>query len=76
VRAFAAAEHGRPAPPYWSHEDAGVGALVQREASAASLPLTYVALRRWEHNRFWLNMNDRSTLIDGDTLWAHYTRSA
>ena len=46
------------------------------QVSTRAIPLTYVALRRWEHNRFWLNWADRSTLLDGDVLWAHYTRSA
>ena len=41
-----------------------------------ALPLTYVALRRWEHNRFWLNWAERATLVDAHVLWAHYTRSA
>ena len=76
VRAFAVREFQKPAPPYWSHEDAGLGALIHREVSSRQLPITYVALRRWEHNRFWLNWADRSTLLDGDVLWAHFTRSA
>lgn len=74
VRAFADAEFTRARAPFWSHEDAGLGALIHREASARRLPLTYVALRRWEHNRFWLNWADRSTLLDGDVLWAQCAR--
>lgn len=70
VRAFADAEFARARPPFWSHEDAGLGALIHREATEQHVPLTYVALRRWEHNRFWLNWADRSTLLDGDVLWA------
>ena len=70
VRRFARVEFSRRAPPYWSHEDAGLGALIHRELSERRLPVTYVALRRWEHNRFWLNWADRSTLLDGDVLWA------
>ena len=46
------------------------------QVATRDLPVTYVALRRWEHNRFWLNWADRSTLVDGEVLWAHYTRSA
>ena len=76
VRAFASTEFERPRPPYWSHEDAGLGALIHREVSERNLPMTYVALRRWQHNRFWLNWADLSTLVDGDVLWSHYTRSA
>lgn len=76
VRAFARTEFERRGPPYWSHEDAGLGALIHRELATRALPVTYVALRRWEHNRFWLNWADRSTLLDADVLWAHYTRSA
>jgi hypothetical protein len=76
VRSFAAREFERRRAPYWSHEDAGLGALIHREVASRQLPVTYVALRRWEHNRFWLNWADRSTLLDGDVLWAHFTRSA
>lgn len=50
--------------------------MASAQVSERGLPMTYIALRRWEHNRFWLNWNERSTLIDGDVLWAHYTRSA
>ena len=76
VRAFADDMFKKPKPPFWSHEDAGLGALVHREVVDRQMPLTYVAMRRWEHNRFWLNWADRSTLIDGDVQWAHYTRDA
>ena len=76
VREYAAAEYRRPRPPYWTHEDAGLGALVHRETSLRRLPLTHVALRRWEHNRFWVNWADLSTLVDGNVLWVHYTRDA
>lgn len=76
VRSFAAREFEKPRPPFWTHEDAGLGALIHREVVSRQLPITYVALRRWEHNRFWLNWADRSTLLDGDVLWAHFTRSA
>lgn len=76
VRAFAALAFAKRHPPFWSHEDAGLGALAHREVVERKLPMTYVALRRWEHNRFWLNWADTSTLIDGDVQWAHYTRSA
>lgn len=76
VRRFADDAFNKRRPPFWTHEDAGLGALVHREVVDRRLALTYVALRRWEHNRFWLNWNERSTLIDGDVLWAHYTRSA
>ena len=30
---------------------AGLGALIYREAKEQSLPLTYVALRRWKQHR-------------------------
>ena len=76
VRAFAAAAFGRMAPPFWTHEDAGLGALIFREAMEQSLPLTYVALRRWKQHRAWINWADRSTLLDGDAMWVHYTRDA
>jgi len=76
VRAFAAGAFAKRRAPFWAHEDAGLGALAHREVIDQSLPMTYVALRRWEHNRFWLNWADTSTLIDGDVQWAHYTRSA
>ena len=64
------------APPFWTHEDAGLGALIFREAMEQSLPLTYVALRRWKQHRAWINWADRSTLLDGDAMWVHYTRDA
>ena len=76
VRAYADSEYHRPRAPYWTHEDAGLGALVHREVEERRLPITYVALRRWEHNRFWVNWADLSTLVDGNVLWVHYTRDA
>ncbi|EOD39354.1 hypothetical protein EMIHUDRAFT_454427 [Emiliania huxleyi CCMP1516] len=63
-------------PPRGSHEDACLGALLHREASERELPVSYLALRRWEHNLFWVNWADRTSLVSGNTLWAHYTRSA
>lgn len=73
VTAFAAHSYRQARPPIWTHEDAGLGALVHREVVNRDIPLTYVALRRWEHNRFWLNWADTTTLVDGDVQWAHYT---
>lgn len=66
VRDFAEAEYARRGPPFWTHEDAALGALVHREVEDRGLSVTYVALRRWEHNRFWVNWADLSTLIDGN----------
>ena len=34
VRAFAAAAFDKPQPPFWTHEDAGLGALIHREVPA------------------------------------------
>ena len=76
VRAFAAAAYAQRSPPFWTHEDAAVGALVYREAETRQLPLTYVALRRWKHHRAWINWADRSTLVDGNAMYVHYTRDA
>ncbi|KAL1504591.1 hypothetical protein AB1Y20_008376 [Prymnesium parvum] len=76
VKAYARAEFDRPRPPYWTHEDAALGALVHREVASRRLQVAYIALRRWEHNRFWVNWADRSTLVDGNVLWVHYLRDA
>lgn len=76
VRSYASRHFGNERPPIWSHEDAALGALVHREVAERRLPLTFLAMRRWDHNVFWVNWADRKTLISGNTLWAHYTRSA
>lgn len=76
VREYAAHHFQNEKPPIWTHEDAALGAMVHREASERRLPLTFLAMRRWEHNVFWVNWAERATLINGNTLWAHYTRSA
>ncbi len=38
--------------------------------------MTYLALRRWQYNLFWVNWASTTLLVNSDTLWAHYTRSA
>ena len=42
-------------PPFWTHEDAGVGYLIYHSTIIQDLPLTYVALQGWYHNKFWIN---------------------
>ena len=42
-------------PPYWTHEDAGTGYLIFHSAMEQKLPLTYIALNAWKHNKFWIN---------------------
>ena len=76
VRAFASEAFRRHSTPFWTHEDAGLGAMIHRESLSRHLPITYIALRRWDHNRPWINWADKTTLLDGDVQWAHYTRSA
>ena len=68
-RLFTAAPAGR------SHEDACLGALLHREASERELPVSYLALRRWEHNLFWVNWADRTSLVPGDALWGGGSRA-
>jgi hypothetical protein len=76
VRGWASRHFTNEKPPIWTHEDAALGALVHREVVERRLPLTFIAMRRWQHNVFWVNWADRHTLVSGNTLWAHYTRSA
>jgi hypothetical protein len=76
VRGYASRHFANEQLPIWSHEDAALGALVHREVVERRLPLTFLAMRRWKHNVFWVNWADRGTLVNGNTLWAHYTRSA
>ena len=41
-------------PSFWTHEDAAVGYLIPL-GDLAILPLTYVVLSPWKHNKFWIN---------------------
>jgi len=76
VRAYATRHFRNEQPPIWTHEDAALGAMVHREVVKRKLPITYVAMPRWERNVFWVNWAEERTLIHGNVLWAHYTRSA
>ena len=52
---FSHAHLTRREPPFWTHEDAGVGYLIFHVAMLQQLPLTFVALSPWRHNKFWIN---------------------
>lgn len=55
VSNFSSAHLSRSGPPFWTHEDAGVGYLIFHTAILESLPLTLIALSPWKHNKFWIN---------------------
>lgn len=52
---FSRAHMTRSTPPFWTHEDAAVGYLIMHNAILQSLPLTFVVLSPWKHNKFWIN---------------------
>jgi len=60
-------------PPYWTHEDAAVGYLILHSAILQALPLTYVVLSPWKHNKFWINWfpRDNPSLPDGHVVNTH-----
>ena len=70
---FSRAHLSRQTPPYWTHEDAGVGYLIFHSAILQSLPLTYVVLSPWKHNKFWINWFPRHnpSLPDGHVVNTH-----
>ena len=56
---FSRAHRTRTSPPFWTHEDAAVGYLILHNAILQSLPLTFVVLSPWKHNKFWINWYPR-----------------
>ena len=52
---FSRAHLTRTLPPFWTHEDAAVGYLILHNAIMQKLPLTFVVLSPWKHNKFWIN---------------------
>lgn len=52
---FSQSHRSKEEAPFWTHEDAGVGYLIFHNALLQSLPLTYVVLSAWKHNKFWIN---------------------
>ena len=61
------------APPFWTHEDAAIGYLLFHAAVAQALPLTYVVLSSWAHNKFWINWfpRDNPSLPDEHVVNTH-----
>ena len=70
---FSRSHLGRSAPPFWTHEDAGIAYLIFHQAILRSLPLTIVALSAWKHNKFWINWFPRHnpSLPDGHVVNTH-----
>lgn len=70
---FSASHRGRTRPPFWTHEDAAVGYLLFHVAMQQQLPLTYVVLSHWKHNKFWINWFPRNnpSLPDGHVVNTH-----
>ena len=70
---FSRAHLTRERPPFWTHEDAGVGYLIFHQAILQQLPLTYVVLSPWKHNKFWINWfpADNPSLPDGHVVNTH-----
>ena len=60
-------------PPFWTHEDAAVGYLIFHVAMLENLPITYVVLSPWRHNKFWINWFPRNhpSLPDGHVVNTH-----
>jgi len=52
---FSRAHLSRTTEPFWTHEDAGIGYLLYHTAIMQGLPLTFVVLSSWRHNKFWIN---------------------
>lgn len=70
---FSSSHLSREVPPFWTHEDAAVGYLIYHSAILQSLPLTYVVLSPWKHNKFWINWFPRNnpSLPDGHVVNTH-----
>jgi hypothetical protein len=70
---FSRTHLSRQTPPYWTHEDAAVGYLIFHTAILRALPLTYVVLSPWKHNKFWINWFPRHnpSLPDGHVVNTH-----
>ena len=73
ARNFSRAHSARAQPPFWTHEDAGVGYLIFHTAMMHALPLTYVVLSAWRHNKFWINWYPRRnpSIPDGHVVNTH-----
>lgn len=52
---FSATLRAKQRPPFWTHEDAATGYLIFHNAILQQLPVTYVALSPWRHNKYWFN---------------------
>lgn len=53
-------------------EDPAIGALVYYESQRLDLPVAFVALRGWHHNRFWLDLREpRKTVPTANTSTVH-----
>jgi hypothetical protein len=70
---FSRAHLTRTTPPFWTHEDAGIAYLMYHVAMVKQLPLTYVVLSPWKHNKFWINWFPRHnpSLPDGHVVNTH-----
>ena len=70
---FSRSHLNRQQPPFWTHEDAGVGYLIFHTAILQSLPLTLIVLSPWRHNKFWINWFPRHnpSLPDGHVVNTH-----
>ena len=73
ARNFSASHGAKKRPPYWTHEDAAMGYLIFHTAMMQALPLTYVVLSAWRHNKFWLNWYPRNnpSLPNAHTVNTH-----
>ena len=57
-------------------DDAGLGYLVYAESAARQLPVVYLALKKWKHNKFWFDLRDERTRPDGHTVGVHKVTSS
>jgi hypothetical protein len=73
ARNFSDSHGAKKQPPFWTHEDAAMGYLIFHTAMRQALPLTYVVLSAWRHNKFWLNWYPRKnpSLPNAHTVNTH-----
>jgi len=72
-RNFSSSHLHREHPPYWTHEDAGIAYLIYHSAILQKLPITYIVLSPWKHNKFWINWfpQKNPSLPDGHVVNTH-----
>ena len=52
-------------------DDVAVGMLIHVESTLQRLPLMHVALKKWTHNRFWVDVRNPETWPDAHVIGVH-----